>query len=190
MRTRLGLLSLACVLGELKAHVQEVGKANWGPSVSKYLHGAGVDVPAPWCAALQDWGIDRASALVGIPNPIKIKNQAYVQAYVEFAFANKLMVPAGLARPGDLVAYAFDPAHPTHFDHIGALMTKVVGDHFHAVEGNTNDDGSREGYKVADKSRIYKVAKTVFIAYDKQLPQYEGDFADVLSILDEYGIQA
>lgn len=188
MRTRLGLLTLAYVLGELEAHAQEEG-TNWGPSVSVYLRGAGVNVPAPWCAALMDWGLDRACELSGATNPLgPIKLEAYVQAYVDYARANNMLVPAGLARPGDFVCYSFGKT--SHFDHIGILSTTVTNDAFNAIEGNTNDDGSREGYKVADKHRLYRINKTVFIAFDRHIPLVEGDFADVLSILDEYYIEA
>jgi len=51
----------------------------------------------------------------------------------------------------------------TDWTHTG-LVTECHHDAFDTIEGNTNDDGSREGYEVCSRSRGY--AKKDFILMD------------------------
>ncbi|MFA6240190.1 MAG: CHAP domain-containing protein, partial [Candidatus Hydrogenedentales bacterium] len=41
---------------------------------------------------------------------------------------------------------------PNDWQHAG-IVTSVNGDTFETVEGNTNDDGVREGYEVCERTR-------------------------------------
>ena len=58
---------------------------------------------------------------------------------------------------GCLFAYL----NPDGGGHIG-FVTKVVLGVFSTIEGNTNDDGSREGYKVCRRTRVG--SKYIFIS--------------------------
>jgi hypothetical protein len=42
-----------------------------------------------------------------------------------------------------------------HWSGHGGIVVKAMCNHFHSIEGNTNDDGDREGYEVALKIRRY-----------------------------------
>lgn len=185
MKIRLSQLVLAYALHELKMHAHEEG-TNWGPVVAEYLHNAGIDVPASWCAAFVYWCLTQACVAAAISNPLEgVHYHALVQSFVDFAIAHHLTIPAGLAQPGDIVAYNFG----THYDHIGVLKTRVLNNDFRAIEGNSNSNGSREGTEVVDHPRTYKVNKTIFIAYDKNLPLIEvADDNGLIQLLAEYGV--
>src|SRR4051812_36156258 len=107
MQIRLSQLVLAYALHELQMHSHEEG-TNWGPAVSEYLHAAGLDEPASWCAAFVYWCLMQACGDLHIANPTNgVHYHALVQSFVDFAVAHRLTVPAGLAKPGDIVAYNF-----------------------------------------------------------------------------------
>jgi hypothetical protein len=187
MQIRLGLLALAYALHELKMHAHEEG-SNWGATVAEYLRVAGINSPASWCAAFDYWCLSMSCSELKIANPLGgVHYHALVQSFVDFAVAHDLTVPAGLAEPGDFVAYSFGEAG--HFDHIGILKTPVKTDAFRAIEGNSNSNGSREGTEVVDHPRTYKINRTIFIAYDKYLPLYEvADDHELIPLLAEYKI--
>lgn len=152
--TGLELVALGFAAAEADHAVREAGGPNTGPRIRKYL--ANVDPPinvaAPWCAAFVQYCADRAAALAGAPNPLDaVKLEAYVQSYHEWAKKAGAIVPPEKAEPGDLVLYDF---HGTRWDHIGILVVRPDADSwFRAIEGNTNEAGSRDGDGVFFKLR-------------------------------------
>jgi hypothetical protein len=186
VQIRLRQLVLAYALHELKMHAHEEG-TNWGPTVAEYLHIAGLDEPASWCAAFVYWCLTMSCADLNIPNPLGgVHYHALVQSFVDYAYSRRMVVPAGLAKQGDIVAYNFGD----HFDHIGLLKSPVQSDLFRAIEGNSNSNGSREGTEVVDHPRTYKINKTIFISYDKNLPLFEvANDNELIALLVENGLK-
>lgn len=156
--------ALGAAMHDLRRGVREM-RENWSKEIEHMLRNAGITVPAPWCAAaVQDWSDSGALAL-GVKNPLDtVKLQAYVPSYVEWARENGKLCKVEDAQPGMIVAYKFGK----RYDHIGMVLTppKYVMTQFESIEGNTNEDGQREGVKVLQKRRTaYGDGKVVFIAW-------------------------
>lgn len=117
--------------------------SNWGPDVQKYLTSVNIHIPASWCMAFVYWccreayGLDNKLVQTGgcLPQWQRI-NPAY-------KFVNH-------PQAGDI--FIMDHGHG--LGHTG-IIERVEGNLLHTIEGNTNDTGSREGYEVARKGRIF-----------------------------------
>lgn len=69
--------------------------------------------------------------------------------FVSSSFETKSVVP----EPGDVVIWqSYKKGEPHWTGHAG-IVVEVNGNSFKAAEGNSNDTGGREGYKVALKTR-------------------------------------
>jgi hypothetical protein len=153
---------LEIALKELGVH--EEGGENKGKRVQEYQKAAGINPGDPWCAAFINWCAEQAALALGLKSPLEqIKLQGYVQAYYDF-FKPKGVVITDLknVKAGDLflVLHA-----PNHYGHIGLVKdTDLVKKRFHSVEGNSNDEGSREGYEVCTNFRP-ATEKIVFIRW-------------------------
>ena len=126
--------------------VREVGN-NRGDDVEKYLAFVGLGGGYAWCAAFASW-------ILGQAGFTKFKS-ARVFDWVKWAKRTGRIQ----AKPtrGCLFAYL----NPDGSGHIG-FVTGVKLGVFSTIEGNTNDDGSREGYKVCRRTRVG--SKYVFIS--------------------------
>lgn len=142
--------TLALLLTQEGEH--EVGE-NWGPKVKEYLAAANVRNPAPWCAAFVNWGAEKTAAKLGVKSPLEqVPLQAYVQSYVDHGKTNGWVVKKEQVAPGDLFCVWHQSLK--RYGHIGMVISvDLKKGTFQAIEGNTNDDGSREGYEVAKRTR-------------------------------------
>lgn len=167
MRIRLRVATLGVALMELRKGVREVGQNNWGPAVSTYLKNADIHVPAPWCAAFVQWCSDEARKLQRMAtNPLdEVKLEAYCPSYAEWGVRKGFVT--GAPQPGDIVLYNLGGSR---WDHMGIYEKGYGQGRFSAIEGNTNDDGSREGYEVARKTRKIVPGRTMFLNWDKDNP--------------------
>jgi hypothetical protein len=52
---------------------------------------------------------------------------------------------------------------PTDWQHVG-IVTSAEKDAFHTIEGNTNDEGSREGFEVCERVRGYDKKDFLIVA--------------------------
>lgn len=141
---------------------REVGSSNWGPRVKEYLKAANVTVPAAWCAGFVNWSFEQAALELGVTSPLEsVPLQAYVQSYVQHGKANNWVVPNADARAGDL--FCLWNASLKRYAHIGIVTGWTMdGKRLTTIEGNTNDEGSREGYEVAKRTRT-PVEQTIVI---------------------------
>lgn len=136
--TALPVQERALIEASSQVGVEEVPRgSNWGPRVALYLKAAGIFSPAYWCAAFVTWclvavGVKRSSL------PLLAGSTA---AWIKWAQANGRI----LATPERGCLFCWN-------GHIGFVgdVRKVDFDTF---EGNTNTGGSRNGYKVAKRSR-------------------------------------
>lgn len=140
-RASLSERALHVARSQERLDVREIPKgSNWGKVVQMYLKVAGLFSPAPWCAAFVTWcliesGADRKK----LP-----KNPA--STYFWWAWAKERGRLADGPRRGDLFVW-----NGKSGGHIGFCLNDAGK--FRTLEGNTNDDGSREGYEVAELTR-------------------------------------
>lgn len=136
----------------LERHPREVGGQNKGPWV-RYFMGGNQGRDWPWSAGFVLRVMQDAYRMHGSEAPIK--GSFSIDTFVAQA------KQAGMYRPGTEVKNGFRPTPgdffvvrrtSTDWTHIGVVVD--VGENsFETVEGNTNDDGSREGYEVAKRTR-------------------------------------
>ncbi|MDN3671503.1 CHAP domain-containing protein [Flavobacterium branchiarum] len=137
----LGQKTLAVSITQLG--VEEIPKnSNAGPAVEKYLKSVGLGKGYAWCMAFVYWCTKEASIQLGITNPLA--KTAGVLAMLNFKKELVVKEP----QPGDIFIMDFGKGQ----GHTG-LVEKVEKNIIHTIEGNTNDDGSREGYKVCRRKR-------------------------------------
>lgn len=119
--------------------------SNWGPVVAEYLKSVGIHSPAPWCAAFVYWVFQRT---LGAKNPLP--KTGYTPLILRWAKEQKRIIPIAQCQPGDLVLFYYP--HLKRVGHVG-IVALAKPDHVWTIEGNTNDDGTREGWKVCRRKR-------------------------------------
>ena len=115
--------------------------SNWGVNVKKFLASVGITFPASWCMAFVYWCVSQACIKRGIKNPLK-KTGGVLDMWKSVPNEMKFSTP----KIGDIFIMDFGSGH----GHTG-FVTGVKGDRINTIEGNSNDDGSREGYEVCRK---------------------------------------
>lgn len=117
-------------------------KNNKGPGVKKYLNSVGLDEGYAWCMAFVYWCTQEVCRDYQVANPLKktagVLNQWNASVSLQVSAPN----------PGDIFIMDFGKG----MGHTG-IVVEVVGDSILTIEGNTNDEASREGYIVAEKTR-------------------------------------
>lgn len=141
----LGELALQKAITQLGNHEQPKG-SNSGPEVTSYLKRVGLNGGYPWCMAFVYWCVDEACKELGLSNPL-VKTGGVMRQYDECTL-RKLPKTSVAIKPGDIFIMKF--SHGT--GHTG-IIEKVYAGTVTTIEGNTNDDGSREGYEVARMTR-------------------------------------
>lgn len=130
----------------LAQHPREVGGPNRGPWVRLYMEG---QEDQPWCAGFVTFVLGQAAEATGAPMPIA-GSVSCDQLAAQGKQANLLVGKEGLRAGSIFLVRKTD----TDWVHTG-FVTEVKPDLFRTVEGNTNDDGVREGYEVASLTRSY-----------------------------------
>lgn len=123
--------------------------SNRGTAVDYWVQEAGLD-PAggyPWCAAFVGQ-VGRQALGRAWPCP----RTASVAALVRWAEGLHEVLTTAPA-VGDLFALWEPALTPPRFGHTGIVTAVLSGGRFQTVEGNTNPDGSREGYGVFVRRR-------------------------------------
>lgn len=148
--------------------IGELGKAetpkgsNWGPDVQKYLKSVGITFPASWCMAFVYWCVEQAKVRVsdgtgGLKNPL-VRTGGVLKQWNDIAMQFPASVHGKLRvtkpQPGDIFIMDYGKG----FGHTG-FVERVEGSLIHTIEGNTNDDGDREGYEVARRVRKISACK-------------------------------
>lgn len=122
--------------------VQEVPRgSNAGPAVEAYLKSVGLGGGYAWCMAFVYWCAKQNNLHAHL-----VKTGGVLRQWNE---STKLRVKT--PQPGDIFIMDFGKG----VGHTG-IVERVVGDVLHTVEGNTNDEGSREGYEVCRRTRKIK----------------------------------
>lgn len=127
--------------------------SNWGKHIKKYLGSVGISFPAAWCMAFVYWCVDEACRQQGLKNPL-YKTGGVMEQWNHTLLSTRSLVP----QAGDVFIMDFGKG----LGHTG-IVEKVEGIWIYTIEGNTNDDGSREGYEVARRRRELKKIKGYII---------------------------
>ncbi|AOW08741.1 CHAP domain-containing protein [Flavobacterium gilvum] len=129
--------------------VQEIPKnSNAGPAVEKYLKSVGLGKGYAWCMAFIYWCTKEAAKDLGVENPL-FKTAGVLAMYNK----EKDSVVTD-PQPGDIMILDYGKG----LGHTG-IVEKVIGTDVHTIEGNTNDEGSREGYEVCRRVRKLSTIK-------------------------------
>lgn len=160
-----GAACLKVAKQHLKQHPLELGGDNCGPWVRTYLNGND-GAEWFWCAGFITFMMTQAALQMGVNKPVAGSVScdtlsAQASAAGRFVSGNKV---ANGQVPDNILGSTFIflvRRSPGDWVHIG-LGFDMKGNTFSTIEGNTNDDGSRNGYEVC--SRIRSVAGKDFIA--------------------------
>ncbi|MFC5871376.1 CHAP domain-containing protein [Chryseobacterium arachidis] len=117
--------------------------SNWGIPVKNYLASVGINFPASWCMAFVYWCFNEAS------KQNKITNTAIKTGGVLYAWNNAPKEKKSL-KPS--VGSVFIMDFGKGLGHTG-FVEKFDAQYIYTVEGNTNDNGSREGIEVCRRKR-------------------------------------
>jgi len=132
--------------------VHEKGSSNSGPEVDKYLKSVGLTAGFPWCMAFVYWCYNQASIESGVANFLirtaGVLHQWNEQQPVRKIVLDKVLKDPAIIKPGAV----FIMDHGKGNGHTG-LVEKIHGSSIDTIEGNTNDEGSREGYEVCRRTR-------------------------------------
>lgn len=113
--------------------------------IAMYLESAGVHVPAPWCAALATWCLVQS----GYPRKSLPNHPASTCAWQRWAESQGISSDdPSRARRGDLFVWCDAKKWAGHMGFI-VEARKILGVWWvRTVEGNSAEDGSREGAKI------------------------------------------
>jgi hypothetical protein len=144
---RLTLAQAALNVALSQDGISEMPKgSNDGPEVRQYLKSVGLGSGYAWCMAFVYWCVNKASAGLGVVNPL-LKTAGVMKQYNDCTL-RKLPKTSSAIKPGDIFVMEF--AHGAgHTGFVKEIRNGIV----YTIEGNTNDDGSREGYEVALRER-------------------------------------
>jgi len=154
----LSTMIVAVARQHIKQSPLEVGGDNRGPWVRLYMDGNEGE-EWKWCAGFCFFLIEQACDILGQPLPMA--KSFTVDTIVDRAkssgkFYSELKArPAagkGKIAPGSLFVVR---ASDSHWSHVG-IVTQADKDSFGTCEGNTNDDGSSNGFEATERVRGYK----------------------------------
>lgn len=129
--------------------VQELPKgSNAGKVVESYLNSVGITKGYSWCMAFVYWCVNQAAKEKPEMNPL-IKTGGVLKQW-----NSRPALRVSEPQPGDIFIMDYGKG----LGHTG-IVEKVSGNKLYTIEGNTNDDGSREGYKVCRRTRDKKDIK-------------------------------
>jgi len=155
----LGTAMLAYAKSHLAQNPREVGGPNRGPWVRLYTGGNEGEQWA-WCAGFVSFILKQASELMGTAMPVS--GSLSCDQLAAQGKAKHLFLAEGshdTLRPGSLFLVR---KNPTDWTHTG-LVVEIHPEFFRTIEGNTNDDGVREGYEVCTLTRSYKAKDFVLL---------------------------
>jgi len=124
--------------------VQEQPKnSNAGKQVEAYLKSVGLGKGYAWCMAFVYWCVLRVYEKKGLKHPLK-KTGGVKDQYIA---SKALRVNIPLAGDIFIIIYSNGTGHA------GFVEKLLPNGLIQTIEGNTNDEGSREGYEVCRRTR-------------------------------------
>jgi len=127
--------------------VQEVPKgSNCGPEVEVYLASVGLGKGYAWCMAFVYYCVDVACKNLGFVNPL-FKTGGALKEWNTTTLP-KILNTDTTVKAVDIFIMDFGGG----VGHAG-FVEKIAGGFIYTIEGNTNENGSQEGYEVARRKR-------------------------------------
>lgn len=152
----LGELVVAYANQHLRQRPREVGGQNRGLWVRLYTDGRdGNDYP--WCAGFTTFCVKQACETLGVPLPLERTLSCDVATT---SCGPRVLRGPGVAsetiKPGSMFVQLATGAERQKYKyrHTG-IVVSAAPDTMQTIEGNTNDDGSAEGYEVCARTRGY-----------------------------------
>ncbi len=128
--------------------VEEIPRgSNGGPQVSAYLKRVNLAPGNAWCMAFVYWCVDEACKQLGMENPL-VRTGHVLHQYNNTS-CRTLPKTSRAIKPGDIFIMKIGSKGAGHTGFVKAMGGTVAG----TVEGNTDDQGGREGFEVAQKLR-------------------------------------
>lgn len=118
--------------------------SNWGHPVQDYLARVGLKSANPWCMAFMYWCVDEYFVWLKKKNPLP-KTAGVLDMWNRVDKKMRVAIP----EVGDIFIMDFGGGK----GHTGMVETITPDGMLHTIEGNSNDDGSREGYEVVRHTR-------------------------------------
>ena len=140
---------------QLKQNPREVGGQNKGPWVRYYMRG-NEGSEWPWCAGFISTLVIQACKSIRAVLPFILSDSCIELAKNAkkknlFLSEAKVSSAKSLLKPGYIFLNRKSPDQWTHTGIVIAVEKSI----FHTIEGNTNDEGSAEGYEVCQRIRSY-----------------------------------
>jgi hypothetical protein len=151
----LGKMAVAYAKQHLKQCPREIGGQNKGPWVRLYMKGCEGEA-WPWCAGFVSFILNQACDTLNVSLPLKTSFSCDILAmeaknkniFLKGSKAlNREKIPPG--------SFFLERRELNDWTHIG-IVVDAENEVFLTIEGNTNDEGSREGYEVCSRIRGYK----------------------------------
>ncbi len=156
----------------VKQHPQEIGGANCGPWVRLYCSG-NEGIEWAWCAGFVSLIMQQAYFYRGEKAPIK--GSVSCDSLAAQAKEKDLFVAGSSIKNNSKPWSTFEGSclflrrrTDTDWTHTGiATIAEGSGEElvFHTIEGNTNDDGVREGYEACKRKRSFLKSNYDFISF-------------------------
>ncbi|MDY6986922.1 MAG: peptidoglycan-binding domain-containing protein [Thermodesulfobacteriota bacterium] len=161
-RAPLGRVLVRYAKQHLRQHPVELGGQNKGPWVRLYMEGH-EGASWPWCAGFACFILKQACETLSVSLPIATSFSCdFLAASAKekgiFLQESQISKKKQIA-PG---SFFLNRRTSTDWVHTGIVL-KAEESYFHTIEGNTNDEGSREGYEVCRRTRGYKKKDFVLI---------------------------
>ena len=150
----LGQLVALYAQQHLTSRPREVGGQNKGPWVRLYMNGHD-GAEWPWCAGFASYLLTQAASTLGVTLPIT--PSVSCDSLAASAKANGRFLAEASASDRTRItpgSFFLNRRTDTDWSHTGIVL-QAQSEVFQTIEGNTNDDGSREGYDVCQRVRGY-----------------------------------
>lgn len=155
--TDLRQLIIAYAKQQLASSPRELYNANLGPWVRAYMDG-NEGRPWAWCMGFVQTILDQAFTTVGGQFTSLMPKSYSCDVVGQHGKTTGRLITypivrtdPSMVRPGDVFLVLKSPGDWTHT----GLIIEVDDGFFHTIEGNTNDEGSREGFEVCQRIRNY-----------------------------------
>lgn len=136
--------AIEIAVGQIGTKEDPIG-SNKGPQVDQYLKSVGLDGGYSWCMAFVYWCFNEAAKTAA---PIGA-TPLYQTAGVLDAWIHRTKNQEHTPQAGDI--FIMDLGHGN--GHTGIVEKINTDGTLGTIEGNTNDNGSREGYEVIRRVR-------------------------------------
>lgn len=135
--------------------------SNWGKDVKAFLSYVNLDIPAPWCAAFTAYCFANVGCDVYHPTSglVALWSRGEWAKYVVADSRKEGRIFASEIQAGDVFTIYYSSLKRD--GHIGIVL-RVEGLNLITIEGNTNNDGSRDGYGVFVRKRsVNSISKII-----------------------------